>query len=62
MKTFNVTAQIYKKSDRYKQTIFTNEVISADDKYHADILYKMNLNPEYCILKIYSIEECETII
>jgi hypothetical protein len=57
MKEYNITAQIYKKHDEYRQTIFTNEVVHADDKHHAILLYKLNLDPEYSVLKIYSVEE-----
>lgn len=62
MKTYNVTAQIYNKHDEYRQTIFTNEVVRADDEHHAILLYKLNLDPEYSVLKIYSVEECEVFI
>jgi|GEM_PF-6581357 len=57
MKEFNVTAQIYKKYDEYKQTIFTNKVIIAENEQNAILLYKMTLDDEYSVLKIYSVEE-----
>jgi len=57
MRTFNVTAQIYKKYDEYKQTIFTNKVIIAENEQNAILLYKMTLDDEYSVLKIYSVEE-----
>lgn len=57
MKQFNVTAQIYKKYDEYRQTIFTNKVIIADNEQDAILLYKMTLDDEYSVLKIYSVEE-----
>ena len=57
MRQFNITAQIYKKADQYRQTIFTNGIIDADDEHHAVLIYKMNLDPEYSVLKIYSAEE-----
>ena len=47
MKTFNITAQIYKKYDQYKQTIFANEVIVAENEQNAILLYKMTLDDEY---------------
>ena len=57
MRTFNVTAQIYKTTDQYRQTIFANDIVCADDEHHARLLYKLNLDPEYSVLKIYSAEE-----
>ena len=57
MKTFNITAQIYKKYDQYKQTIFTNEIIIAENEQNTILLYKMTLDDEYSVLKIYSAEE-----
>lgn len=57
MKTYNITTQIYKKCDEYRQTIFTNEVIVAENEQNAILLYKMTLDDEYSVLKIYSVEE-----
>lgn len=57
MKTFNITAQIYKKYDQYKQTILTNEIIIAENEQNAILLYKMTLDDQYSVLKIYSVEE-----
>lgn len=57
MKEYNITAQIYKKCDEYRQTIFTNKVIIAENEQNAILLYKMTLDDEYSVLKIYSVEE-----
>lgn len=57
MKQFNITAQIYKKSDQYRQTILVNELIHADDTNLAELIFKTNLESEYAVLKIYSIQE-----
>lgn len=54
---FNITAQICKKCDEYRQTIFTNKVIIAENENEAILLYKMTLDDEYSVLKIYSVEE-----
>lgn len=57
MKQFNVTAQIYKKTDQYRQTIFVNELVHADDIYLAELVFKIGLEPQYALVKIYSVEE-----
>lgn len=57
MKQFNVTAQIYKKSDQYRQTILVNELVHADDANLAELVFKLGLEAEYAVLKIYSVEE-----
>lgn len=57
MKKFNITAQIYKKSDQYRQTILVNELIHADDANLAELVFKLGLEAEYALLKIYSVEE-----
>ena len=62
MKLYNITAQIYKKSDKYRQTIFTNEVVHADDENDAILFYKLNLDPEYSVLKIYSVEKISQVV
>lgn len=54
---YNITAQIYKKCDEYRQTIFTNKVIIAENENEAILLYKMTLDDQYSVLKIYSVEE-----
>ena len=57
MKIFNITAQIYKKSDQYRQTILVNELVHADDANLAELVFKLGLEADYAVLKIYSVEE-----
>jgi len=57
MKQFNITAQLYKKSDQYRQTILVNELVHADDAHLAELVFKLGLEAEYAVLKIYSVEE-----
>jgi hypothetical protein len=56
MKQFNITAQVYKLSDPYKQTILHNKEINADSAENATNLYHKYMN-EYKVVKIYSVEE-----
>lgn len=58
MKTFNITAQVYKNNDPSKQTILMNQVtdgISQDDAINNFKLHFPSI--EYNLLKIYSAEE-----
>jgi hypothetical protein len=57
MKQFNVTAQIYNKLDKTKQTILMNEIIDASSKEKAIATFHDLVDDEYHIVKIYSIEE-----
>lgn len=58
MKTFNITAQIYPKSDKHKQTILINEIIESSNKQSAIDLFKLNLIEQNDILvKILSVEQ-----
>lgn len=57
METFNVTAQIYEKQDKYKQTILMNDIIYATSKEQAVDIFKLNYEPVNTILKIYSVEK-----
>lgn len=56
MITFNITAQIYKKTDKTKQTILMNETIDSMSKENAITHFYTSLDPDYEIVKIYSIE------
>lgn len=56
MKKYNVTAQVYKSNDLYKQTLLVNDVVDASSKEKAVVEF-YDLLPEYEIVKIYSIEE-----
>lgn len=58
MKTFNVTAQVYKNNDSSRQNLFINEIVDGDCLKTA--LSNFNLHfpcIEYTLVKIYSIEE-----
>lgn len=57
MQQFNVTAQIYEKNDKYKQTILMNDIIDASSKEQAISIFKANYEPINTILKIYSVEK-----
>jgi hypothetical protein len=57
MKIFNVTALIYDRQDIAKQGIFMNEMISALCEFDAKIVFQKQLEQQYQIIKIYSIEE-----
>ena len=56
MKTFNITAQAYKTTDKNKQTILMNDMVQAYNLDSAKLQFYGNF-PEYEIIKIYSIEE-----
>lgn len=57
MKTFNITAQIYLKTDKYKQTILMNELIESTNRITAEDIFKLNLIINDAVLvKILSIE------
>lgn len=56
MKTFNITAQVYKSNDPYKQTLLINDVIDASSKEKAIVDFN-DLCADYEIVKIYSVEE-----
>lgn len=58
MKSFNVTAQVYKKDDPTKQTILINNVVLSDDAQYAIDIFKLNISTEDLVLvKILSVEE-----
>jgi hypothetical protein len=57
MKSFNITALIYDKQDIAKQGIFMNEIISALCESDAKLVFHKQLEQEYQIVKIFSIEE-----
>lgn len=56
-KQFNVTAQVYKKADPYKQTILYNDVINANTEKEAQLAFEGTCGLIYNIVKVYSIEE-----
>lgn len=58
MKTFNITAQIYEKTDKNKQTILMNEIIESSNSKSAEDFFKLSLIQRNDILvKILSIEQ-----
>lgn len=62
MKKFNVTAQVYNKFDKDKQTILMNEIVSASSKAEAyDTFYEI-YEIDHEIVKVYSVEEISQVV
>lgn len=58
MKTFNITAQVYRTNDPAKQTIlFNKEVYSISESDARSKFENYHLVPHYKLVKIYSAEE-----
>jgi len=57
MKIFNITGLIYHKEDTTKQTIFMNEIVSALCESEAKLVFHKQLEKQYQVVKVYSIEE-----
>ena len=57
MKTFNITGLIVPKSDLAQQSIFMNEMILALCEADAELAFRKQLENEYRVIKVYSIEE-----
>lgn len=59
MKQFNVTAQVYKLNDPYKQHLLINQVFIADSQDDAINQFKRSYSPsiDFYIVKIHSAEE-----
>lgn len=58
MKTYNITAQVYKSNDPTKQTMLLNkEVHSLSEKEAKKKFEDYYLNPHYVLVRIYSVEE-----
>lgn len=57
MKKFNITAQVYNKFDKYKQTILFNDIVHSHSPEEAVNLFTNSFIPDHKILKIYSVEE-----
>lgn len=59
MKQFNVTAQVYRLCDPYKQHLLINEVFIAESSEDAVQKFKDLYSPsiEYHVVKIHSAEE-----
>lgn len=62
MKTFNITALIYDRQDITKQGIFMNEIIHALCEFDAKIVFSKQLEQQYQIMKIYSVEEIRQVV
>lgn len=59
MKHFNVTAQVYRLHDPYKQHLLINEIFVADSSEDAIQKFKDLYSPsiEFHIIKVHSAEE-----
>lgn len=57
MKTFNITAQIYDKSDIYKQSILMNELVMAPCSADAKNTFEQIYNKTHKVIRIFSVEE-----
>lgn len=59
MKQFNVTAQVYKLNDPYKQHLLINQIFIAKSEDDAINQFKNSYSPsiEFHIVKIHSAEE-----
>lgn len=56
MKQFNITAQVYRLHDPYKQTLLINQIEITKSSDEAVQKFKSKL-VDYHLIKIYSIEE-----
>lgn len=56
LNTYNVTAQVYDRHDKDKQTLLINRIIKARSDSNA-INEFYGQNPEYKIIKIFSTEK-----
>ena len=54
--SYNITAQIYNKQDKYKQTLLINNVIDAYSEKQAIEKFTNDVSNDYELIKIYSIE------
>jgi len=60
MKLFNITAQVYKNTDKSKQTILFNQIFNGFSSDNAIENFKLHFpNIEYTLVKIYSSEEID---
>lgn len=59
MSSYNVTAQVYRLTDPYKQHLLINEIFIADSSEDAIKKFKdlYSLNIEFHVVKIHSAEE-----
>lgn len=62
MKTFNITAQVYKRSDLYKQTLLINDTVNSSSKESAIVHFYDTIDDEYNLVKIYSVEEISKVV
>ena len=59
MKTYNVTAQVYRLHDPYKQHLLINEIFTANSSDDAIKQFKDFYSPsiEFHVVKVHSAEE-----
>jgi hypothetical protein len=58
MKTFNITAQVFKNSDLSKQNLLINQVFDGSTSENALSNFKLHFpSIEYSLVKILSVEE-----
>lgn len=58
MKTFNITAQVYKNQDTTKQNLLVNQVVEGESSDQALTNFKIHFpSIQYSIVKILSVEE-----
>ena len=59
MKEFNVTAQVYRLSDPYKQHLLINQIFLSNSSEDAINQFKRSYSPsiDFHIVKIHSAEE-----
>lgn len=58
MKTYNITAQVYKNNDISKQNLLINQVMDGIDDKEALNRFKLDFpSIEYSLIKILSVEQ-----
>lgn len=57
MKSYNITAQVYRNNDPDKQTILMNEIVESPSSNVAITRFYDIVDNIYSVVKIYSIEE-----
>ena len=56
MNKYNITAQVYSKFDKDKQTVLMNDIVSASSNQEAMETFKQIYSIDHEIVKIYSAE------
>lgn len=58
MKTFNITAQVYKNNDKSKQNLLINQVMDGKNEQEALDNFKLHFpSIEYSMVKVLSVEQ-----